>query len=157
MNDARFTGNLTRDPEAKAMSNGKLRCTFTLAVTRPYTNQQGQRDADFIQFVAYEKNAELAQKYLAKGRKILVISHVKTGSYEKDGKRIYTTEFVVDKIEFLSSEPFPKKRTRKFAKKQNESLSFWEMLVQAARCVRRLASNCAGECHPNAECGRTEL
>ena len=38
-------------------------------------------------------------------------------------------------------EPFPKKRTRKFAKKQNESLSFWEMLVQAARCVRRLASN----------------
>lgn len=69
----------------------------------PYTNQQGQRDADFIQFVAYEKNAELAQKYLAKGRKILVISHVKTGSYEKDGKRIYTTEFVVDKIEFLSS------------------------------------------------------
>lgn len=54
-------------------------------------------------------------------------------------------------------EPFPKKRTRKFAKKQNESLSFWEMLVQAARCVRRLASNCAGECHPNAECGRTEL
>ena len=55
------------------------------------------------------------------------------------------------------NEPFPKKRTRKFAKKQNESLSFWEMLVQAARCVRRLASNCAGECHPNAECGRTEL
>lgn len=54
-------------------------------------------------------------------------------------------------------EPFPKKRTRKFAKKQNESLSFWGMLVQAARCVRRLASNCAGECHPNAECGRTEL
>ena len=57
----------------------------------------------------------------------------------------------------LHDEPFPKKRTRKFAKKQNESLSFWEMLVQAARCVRRLASNCAGECHPNAECGRTEL
>ena len=57
----------------------------------------------------------------------------------------------------IETEPFPKKRTRKFAKKQNESLSFWEMLVQAARCVRRLASNCAGECHPNAECGRTEL
>jgi len=103
MNDARFTGNLVRDPEAKAMSNGKLRCTFTLAVTRPYTNQQGQRDADFIQFVSYDKNAELAQKYLAKGRKILVESHVKTGSYEKNGQRVYTTEFIVDKIEFLSS------------------------------------------------------
>lgn len=103
MNDARFTGNLTRDPEAKVMSNSKLRCTFTLAVTRTYTNQQGHHDADFIQFVSYDKNAELAQKYLAKGRKILVIAHVKTGSYEKDGKRVYTTEFVVDKIEFLSS------------------------------------------------------
>ena len=55
------------------------------------------------------------------------------------------------------SEPFPKKRTRKFEEKQNESLSFREMLVQAARCVRRLASNCAGDCHPTAECGRTEL
>lgn len=103
MNDARFTGNLTKDPEAKAMSNGKLRCTFTLAVSRPYFNQLGQRDADFIPFVAYDKNAELAQKYLAKGRKILIISHVKTGNYEKDGQRIYTTEFVVDRIEFLSA------------------------------------------------------
>ena len=73
----------------------------------------------------------------------------------------YTMQEVVDLLHdeygWSDSEPFPKKRTRKFAKKQNESLSFWEMLVQATRCVRRLASNCAGECHPNAECGRTEL
>lgn len=103
MNDCRFTGNLTRDPETKVMTSGKPRCTFSLAVSRRYKNQQGQRDADFIQFVAYEKNAELAQNYLAKGRKVLVESHVRTGSYEKDGQRIYTTEFVVDHIEFLSA------------------------------------------------------
>lgn len=108
MNDARFTGNLTKNPEARVMSNGKLRCTFTLAVTRPYTNQQGTRDADFIQFIAFDKTAELAEKYLTKGRKVLVVSHVKTGSYEKDEgsgekRRVYTTEFIVDKLEFLSA------------------------------------------------------
>lgn len=108
MNDARFTGNLTKNPEARVMSNGKLRCTFTLAVTRPYTNQQGTRDADVIQFIAFDKTAELAEKYLTKGRKVLVVSHVKTGSYEKDEgngekRRVYTTEFIVDKLEFLSA------------------------------------------------------
>lgn len=104
MNDARFTGNLTRDPEIKTTANGKLRAMFTLAVQRRFINQTtGRREADFITFLAYEKNAELADKYLTKGRKVLIESHVKTGSYEKDGRTIYTTEFIVDSIEFLTS------------------------------------------------------
>jgi single-strand DNA-binding protein len=103
MNKAIFTGNLTRDPETKVMTNGKARCMFTLAVSRTYTNSQGQREADFITVIGYEKNAELVQKYLSKGRKVLVETHVKTGSYEKEGKRIYTTEFILDRVEFLSS------------------------------------------------------
>ena len=104
MNDARFSGNLTRDPETKVMTNGNPRTMFTLAVQRKYVNQQtGKREADFITFIAYDKNAEIAAKYLAKGRKVLVTSHVKTGNYQKDGKTIYTTEFVVDTIEFLTS------------------------------------------------------
>ena len=105
MNRAIFTGNLTRDPETKVMTNGKPRTVFTLAVTRSYTNTQGQYDADFIQITCYDKRAELAEKYLSKGRKVLVDTHVKTGSYEKDGRRVYTTEFVADKIEFLSAAP----------------------------------------------------
>lgn len=107
MNKAFFTGNLTRNPETKVMTNGKPRTTFTVAVTRSYTNAQGERDADFIQIICYEKRAELAEKYLAKGRKVLVEAHIRTGSYEKDDRgekrRVYTTEFVADKIEFLSS------------------------------------------------------
>lgn len=108
MNKAIFTGNLTRDPETRVMTNGKPRTTFTLAVTRSYSNPQGERDADFIQCICYDKRAELAQKYLTKGRKVLVEAHVRTGSYEKDEgngekRRVYTTEFIVDKIEFLSS------------------------------------------------------
>lgn len=107
MNKAFFIGNLTRDPETKMMSNGKPRCTFTIAVSRTYTNAQGGRGADFISVTCYDKRAETAQKYLAKGRKVSAVCHVKTGSYEKDdghgGKqRIYTTEFVLDELEFLS-------------------------------------------------------
>lgn len=104
MNLCVHVGNLTRDPETKLMqSNGKKRTTFGIAVSRRHKNADGGYDADYINFVAYDKTAEVCEKYLAKGRKILVQSHVKTGSYEKDGKRIYTTEFVVDSIEFLSS------------------------------------------------------
>lgn len=107
MNKAIFTGNLTRNPETKVMTNGKPRTVFSLAVTRSYTNAQGERDADFIQIICYEKRAELAEKYLVKGRKVLVEAHVRTGSYEREDKgekrRVYTTEFVADKIEFLSS------------------------------------------------------
>ena len=103
MNKAIFIGNLTRDPETKVMTNGKSRTMFTIAVNRPYTNQSGQRDADFITCIAYDKTAELINKYLTKGRKCAVEAHVRTGKYEKDGQTIWTTEFVTDKIEFLSS------------------------------------------------------
>lgn len=108
MNKAFFIGNLVRDPELRMMSNGKPRCTFTLAVNRQYKNANGGRDADFISVTCYEQSAELAQRYLAKGRKVQVECHVKTGSYEKDdgkgGKqRIFTTEFIMDNMEFLSA------------------------------------------------------
>jgi single stranded DNA-binding protein (ssb) len=104
MNDAKFIGNLTRDPDVKVMTNGKPRAMFTVAVQRRYTNQQtGKREADFISFIAYDKNAELAEKYMTKGRKVAIESHVRTGSYERDGRTIYTTEFIVDHIEFLTS------------------------------------------------------
>ena len=103
MNKALFIGNLTRDPETKMMANGKARTMFTIAVNRPYTDQNGQRSADFVTCIAYDKTAELINRYLAKGRKCAVEAHVRTGKYEKDGQTIWTTEFVTDKIEFLSS------------------------------------------------------
>ena len=103
MNKVLLTGNLTRDPETKMMTNGKPRTMFTLAVSRPYKDSSGQRSADFITCIAYDKTAELVGRYLAKGRKAGVEAHVRTGRYEKDGKTIFTTEFVVEQIEFLSS------------------------------------------------------
>lgn len=102
MNLCVHIGNLTRDPDIRVMQSGKKKATFSVAVNREYKSQNGGYDADYIQFTAYEKTAELCERYLAKGRTVAVQSHVRTGSYEKDGKRVYTTEFIVDKIKFLS-------------------------------------------------------
>lgn len=104
MNYFCFIGNLTKDPESKQIqSTGKTTCTFSVAVQREYKNDSGQHDADYFQITTYEKLAELCGKYLAKGRKVAVTGRVKTGSYEKDGRRIYTTNFIADKVEFLSA------------------------------------------------------
>ena len=103
MNKTFHIGNLTKDPESKVMTNGETRTTFTVAVNRNYVGQDGVRGADFINYVAYRKTAENVARYLAKGRKVAVEGHVRTGSYEKDGKTSWTTEFVADVVEFLSN------------------------------------------------------
>ena len=104
MNVAIFVGNLTRDPETQVLQSGDTQTRFTIAVNRPYKNNEGGQDADFIQVKCYKKNAENAAKYLKKGRKVGVTCKVKTGSYEKEnGQKIYTTDFVVENLEFLSS------------------------------------------------------
>ena len=104
MNIAMFTGNLTRDPESQVLQSGDMQTRFTIAVNRTYKDANGERQADFIQVKCYKKNAENAAKYLKKGRKVEVICTVKTGSYTKDdGQKVYTTDFIVDKMGFLSS------------------------------------------------------
>ena len=103
MNKFYLIGNLTKDPETKVTQNGDPRTTFTIAVQRPYTGQDGTRSADFILCTAYRKTAELIQKYLAKGRKVALEGHIHSGSYDKDDQKVFTTNFVVETVEFLSS------------------------------------------------------
>lgn len=103
MNKAIFVGNLTRDPETSVMTTGDQQTRFTIAVNRPFKDANGEREADFIQVKCYKKNAENAAKYLKKGRKVGVVCKVRTGSYKKDDQTIYTTDFVVEEMEFLSS------------------------------------------------------
>lgn len=129
-------GNLTADPETKITKTGKPQCRFSLAVTRDYANEQGEREADFITFTAYGPQAETAQKYLTKGRKVRITSRVRTGSYEKDGHRIWTTEFIVREIEFLSPKrdaapeqgqtppPIPEPGSPEFPEVEDEELPF---------------------------------
>ena len=95
-------GRLTKDPETRQGGDTRI-ATYTLAVDRRY-KQEGQADADFIRCTCFNKTADFAEKYLKKGTKILVIGRIQTGSYtDKDGKKVYTTDVVVDEHEFVES------------------------------------------------------
>lgn len=100
MNKVILIGNLTRDIELKFGSgSGTAIAKFNLAVSR-YV--KGETETDFISCVAFGKNAENLEKFCKKGSKISVCGNIKTGSYEKDGVKIYTTDVNVENVEFLS-------------------------------------------------------
>ena len=104
MNKAILIGNLTRDPEVRTTASGVSVCTFTIAVNRRFANQQGVREADFINIVTWRQLADLCGRYLAKGRKCAVIGSIQTRSYDaQDGSKRYVTEVVADEVEFLNA------------------------------------------------------
>ncbi|WP_342550937.1 single-stranded DNA-binding protein [Lysinibacillus sp. FSL M8-0216] len=103
MNTINLIGRLTKDPDLRYSPNGVAICTFTLAVNRDFTNQNGEREADFIQCKAFKKTAENLANYQQKGSQVGVVGRLQTGSYEKDGQRVYTTDVMVDRVEFLGS------------------------------------------------------
>ncbi len=101
LNKAILIGRLTRDPELRSTSNDISVTSFTVAVDRNFTNQQGEKETDFIPVVAWRKLAETCAKYLAKGRLVAVSGRMQVRSYEgKEGKR-YITEVVADEVQFL--------------------------------------------------------
>lgn len=94
-------------------------CRFSLAVTRPFKNQNGDYEADFISCVAFGKTADLVVEYLHKGDRIAVDGRIQTGSYTGgDGLKRYTNDVVVDRIEFLTQ---GNKRSQSFASVQPEN------------------------------------
>lgn len=102
MNKVILIGNLTKDPELRYTPNGVAVATFTVAVNRPRTNQAGEREADFINIVAWQKLADLCASYLRKGRQAAIEGRIQTRSYDnKEGKRVYVTEVVAENVQFL--------------------------------------------------------
>lgn len=100
MNKVVLIGRLTADPEHRNAANGGNVARYTLAVDRP-KREGGEQGADFIRCVAFGNLANFAVNYLHKGMKIAVTGHIHTGSYEdKDGKRVYTSDIVVESHEF---------------------------------------------------------
>lgn len=91
-------GRLTKDPDVRQSGENKV-AKYTLAIDR----RGKQEGADFISCVAFGKNAEFVEKYLRKGTKIAVTGAISTGSYEKNGQKIYTTDVVVKDHEFVES------------------------------------------------------
>lgn len=97
-----LVGRLTKDVELRYTPSGVAMARFTLAVNRTFSNQQGEREADFINCVVWRKQAENAANYLKKGSLAGVEGRIQTGSYEgQDGKRVYTTDVVADSVQFL--------------------------------------------------------
>lgn len=102
LNKCFLLGRLTRDPDVRYTTSGKVVCQFTLAVDRPFTNQDGQREADFINIVVWGKIAELCGNSLAKGHRALVEGRLQLRSYDgNDGGKRYVTEVVANSVEFL--------------------------------------------------------
>ena len=102
LNKVILIGRLTRDPELKYTPNSVAVCTFTLAVDRSFTNQQGEREADFIPIVTWRGLAENCGKYLAKGRMVAVSGKIQIRNYDTpEGQKRYITEVIADEVQFL--------------------------------------------------------
>ena len=96
MNNVILIGNLTRDPEYRESGNGV--CKFSVAI------KEGEQ-VSYPTVVVFGKQAENCKKYLSKGSKVGVQGRIQTGSYEKNGQKVYTTEVIAFRVEFLSTKP----------------------------------------------------
>lgn len=97
-----LVGRLTKEPEYRVTPSGVQVATFTLAINRTFTNQNGERQADFINCVVFRTPAENVNKYLNKGNLAGVEGRLQSRSYENnEGKRVYVTEVVCDSVQFL--------------------------------------------------------
>lgn len=97
-----LVGRLTKDPELKYTQTGVAVTRFTLAVNRTFSNQQGEREADFINCVAWRRQAENTANFLRKGSLAGVEGRIQTSSFDgQDGKRVFMTEVVADSVQFL--------------------------------------------------------
>lgn len=104
INNIVLVGRLTKDPDLKYTGNGTAVATFNLAVNRNFTNQSGEREADFINCVIWRKPAETLANYAKKGVLIGVTGRIQTRSYEnQQGQKVYVTEVIADNFQLLES------------------------------------------------------
>ena len=105
MNKVVLIGRLTRDPELRYTSgNNSAVCNFTIAVDRGFTGQSGDREADFIPIVVWNKQAENVKNYLTKGSQVAVEGRIQVRNYDdQNGQKRYVTEVIANNVEFLGS------------------------------------------------------
>ncbi len=104
MNKVFLIGRLTRDPELRYTGSNTAVASFSLAVNRNFTNQAGEREADFINIVVWRKQAENVKNYLTQGSQVAIDGRIQTRSYDdKEGQKRYVTEVVADNVEFLGT------------------------------------------------------
>lgn len=104
LNRSILIGRLTREPELRYTPTGVAVCQFTLAVDRPFSNNQNEKEADFIPVVVWRQLAETCAQYLKKGRLCAVEGRIQVRNYENnEGKKVYVTEVIADNVRFLES------------------------------------------------------
>ncbi|WP_066195402.1 MULTISPECIES: single-stranded DNA-binding protein [Gracilibacillus] len=102
LNRVVLVGRLTRDPDLRYTPNGVAVANFTVACNRPFSNQQGEREADFVNCVVWRKQAESFANYMSKGSLIGVDGRIQTRSFDdQEGKRVFITEVMAESIQFL--------------------------------------------------------
>jgi len=119
MNKVFLIGNLTKNPELSKTTGDISYCRMSIAVNRPYTNADGERQTDYFNIIAWRGLAENCAKYLSKGKKIAVSGRIEIRTYEQDGVKKYATDIVAEDVEFLS--PREAKNTPQF---EDEDLPF---------------------------------
>ena len=102
LNKALLYGNLTRDPELKALPSGQQLCSFGLATNRTYKDKNGQKQeaTEFHNIVAFGRPAEIIAQYMKKGRPLYVEGRIQTRSWDSEGQKKYRTEIVVENFQF---------------------------------------------------------
>ena len=104
MNKVVLVGRLTAKPELRYTASNTAYTRFSVAVNRNFTNADGRRDADFINVIAWRKQAETISRYFDKGNLIAIEGRLQTGSYDdKDGNKRYTVDVALDNFEFVES------------------------------------------------------
>lgn len=104
LNNATIVGRLTADPDLRYTSNGTAVANFRLAVNRPFKNQNGENEADFINCVVWKKPAENLAQYMGKGSQIGVTGRIQTRTFQnKQDQTVFVTEVVADQVAFLES------------------------------------------------------
>ena len=120
MNSVLLIGRLTKDPELRYSQSGVAVCRFSIAIDRGKDKNGKDMGADFPQILCFGKTAENCDKYLGKGMQCGVTGRIQTGSYEgKDGKKVYTTEVLADRIEFLGNKTTTQGKSAALADENN--------------------------------------
>ncbi len=118
INNVVLVGRLTRDVDLRYTSNGTAVGNFSLAIDRPFTNSQGERDTDFINCVIWRKSAETLANFSRKGSLIGVTGRIQTRNYENNqGQTVYVTEIVTENFQLLE----PKSVTERRAQEQGST------------------------------------
>ncbi|MGD7043017.1 single-stranded DNA-binding protein [Jeotgalibacillus sp. ET6] len=103
INHVTLVGRLTKDPDLRATQNGKYVLSVQIAVNRPFKNNQGEQEADFVRCTIWNRTAESTAKYCSKGSLVGVTGRIQTSSFEKEGSRQYVTEVIAESVRFLES------------------------------------------------------